>query len=310
MAETTSDQEQHKKPQQASDAARPQPVIEAPQPELDGTAALLSRGPGLGSPDGIEQRASDSRQRKNANRQQRVQTMTAIQRQLGNQHVQRLLVQRRLADGLAPVQRAPKGADKDDAGSITVDEVGVTNAVYNKASVQTKEEVITPNPPPKDVKPEEDFIDVSAKAVCTYKATVSINLPSVPGGLSACQAKRVKDAIDNKLAPHEKQHEAAMKTYDGTYEEAFKLTHILRAQVNAELTAKAKQIGDAQQAIREAAAKQASDALDQPPFVVDVDLNCEDEKKPGKTDVEDTGAQPELAGGGEQAAAESGGMAE
>ena len=309
MTETTSDQEQVKRPQTASEAAKPQPGLEA-QPELDAAAPALRLGPGLGSPDGFEERASDSRQRRDANRLRRAQTMTAMQRQLGNQRVQRFMVQRQLAQAGAVVQREDKKEEKEDAGSITVDEVGVTNAVYNKAAVQTKDEVITPNPPPKGVKPEEDFIDVSATAVCTYKATVTISLPSVPGGLTACQAKRVKDAIDNKLAPHEKQHEAAMKTYDGTYEEAFKLTHILRAQVNAELTAKAKAIGDAQQAIREATAKKASDALDSPPFVVNVDLNCEDDKPKGKKQdtLDEPGAQPAMAegdSGAEQPGAQS-----
>ncbi len=308
MPETTSDPEQLKKTQAASEAARPQPGLEA-QPELDTPSQTLSLGPGLGSPDGFEARASDGRQRRSANRLQRAQTMTAMQRQLGNQQVQRFMVQRRLVDGGASVQREDKKEEKADAGTIKVDEVGVTTAHYNKAAVQTKDEVITPNPPPKDIKPEDDFIDVSATAVCTYTATVTINLPSVPGGLTACQAKRVKDAIDNKLSPHEKQHEAAMKTYDGTYEEAFKLTHILRPTVNAALTAKAKAIGDAQQAIREAAAKKLSDALDSPPFMVDVDLNCEDDKPKGKKQdtLDEPGAQPDMAdgAGGDQPAAES-----
>lgn len=295
MADTTSDQEQHKKPQQASEAAEPQPEIGAPLPEWEGPAPALSLGPGLGSPDGFEQHASDSRQRRNANRQQRAQTMTAMQRQFGNQHVQRFMVQRRSAGANAPVQRQEGGKkgtkDKEDAGNITIDEKGVTNAVYNKAGFTTKDEKATPATTPKDVKPENDFVDVTATAVCTYKASVTISLPSVPSGLTACQTKRVKDAIDNKLAPHERQHEAAMKTYDGTYEETFTLTHILRSTVTAQLTAKAQQIADAQQATRQAAAQKASDALDQPPFVVIVDLNCEDEK-PGKKQSEEGPAGP------------------
>ena len=290
----------------------PQPNVDPPQPDWPEPAPALDMGLGLGSPDGFEQRAADSRMRQGANREQRVRTMTAMQRSLGNQAVQRFMVQRQLASGPMPVQRQgvpqaePQG-EKDETATITIDEVGVTNAVYNKPSFSTKDEVITPNPPPKDVKPEDDKVDVSAKAVCTFVASVAISLPSVPGNLTACQKKRVKDAIDNQLAPHEKQHEAAMKTYDGTYEEAFKLTQILRPTVNAALTAKAKEIADAQQAIREAAAKKASDALDSPPFVVNVDLNCEDEKKPSKKNAEGAGESPELAGGKAAPSAAEGG---
>src|SRR5260221_11421196 len=109
MAETTSEQEQLNKSQQSSQAAGPQPTVEAPQPELDGLGPLLSRGPGLGSPDGIENRAGDARQRRNANRQQRVQTITAMQRKFGNGRVQRFMVQRRPAGGLSPVQRQDGG---------------------------------------------------------------------------------------------------------------------------------------------------------------------------------------------------------
>jgi hypothetical protein len=299
MAETTSDQEQQKKPQQTSDGAQPQPAVEAPQPEMDGMAPLLSRGPGLGSPDGIEQRAGDSRQRKNANRQVRAQTLTAMQRQMGNQRVQRFLVQRRLADGLAPVQRAPKGgqqADKDDAGAITIDEKGVTNAVYNPPTMVTKNEVPTPSA---DAKPDEDKVDVTATVVATFKVTTSVGLPSVPGGLNACQTKRVRDAINNQLKPHEDQHVAAMKQFDGTFETTVTVKGVTKAGAPAALIAAAKPTVDTEGARRKKVAQDASDALDQPPFVINVDLNCEDEK-PGKKDVDDTGAQPELAGGAEQ----------
>ena len=153
MAETTSDQEQQRKSQPSSEVAGPQPAIEAPQPEWEGPGPALSLGPGLGSPDGFEQRAGDRRQRRGANWQQRVQTMTAMQRQLGNQHVQRFMVQRQAAEA-KPVQRqgGPKPeqqADKDDAGTITIDEVGVTNAVYNKPGFSTKDTMKSWSPSPR-----------------------------------------------------------------------------------------------------------------------------------------------------------------
>jgi hypothetical protein len=295
MAETTSDQEQQKKPQQASEPAGPQPGIEAPQPEWDGSAPAVSLGPGLGSPDGFEQRAADARQQKNANRQQRVQTVTAMQRQFGNQHVQRFMVQRQSATAFAPVQRQnggqaePQGdKDKADAGNITIDEKGVTTAVYNPPSMVTKNEVPTPSA---DAKPGEDKVDVTATVVATFKVTTSVSLPSVPGGLTACQAKRVRDAINNQLKPHEDQHVAAMKQFDGTFETTVTVKGVSRAAAPAALIAAAKPAVDAEGATRKKTAQDASDALDQPPFMITVDLNCEDEK-PGKKQSQEAPATP------------------
>jgi hypothetical protein len=308
MAETTSDQELRKKSQRASEQAGPQPAIEAPQPELDGLGLLLSRGPGLGSPDGIENRAGDTRQRRNANRQYRARTVTAMQRQFGNQHVQRLMVQRRMADELPAVQREDGGkaqpqGDKDVTPPLKIDEVGVTQAIYNAPSLITKNEVPTPS---EGAKAGEDKVDVTGTVVATFKVSTKVSLPTVPGGLSACQTKRVKDAIDNQLKPHEDQHVAAMQQYDGTFETTVTVKGVTRAAAPAALITAAKPAVDAEGAKRKKTAQDASDALDKPPFVINVDLNCEDEK-PGKKDVEDTGAQPELAGGGtEQAAAEGG----
>jgi hypothetical protein len=297
MADSSQDLDQIQKTQPSSEAAPAQPELAAPQPELDAPALSLSRGPSLGSPDGFEKGLGDPIQLRRANQQPRAQTLASLQRQFGNQHVQRLMVQRQTGSA-RPVQREEK-KDADTANNITIDEKGVTNAVYNKPGFTTKNEKADPANPPKDVKPDDDVVTVTATAVCTFAASVSISLPSVPSGLSACQAKRVKDAIDNKLAPHEHQHEAAMKTYDGVVEENFTLTGIKRAGITAALTAKAKEIADRLQAERQKAAQDASDKLDQPPFVITVDLDCEDEKKPGKKDTEDAGAaQPELAGGG------------
>ena len=309
MAETTSDQELRKKSQQASEPTGPQPASEAPQPELDGLGPLLSRGPGLGSPDGIEKRAGDTRQRRSANRQYRAQTMTAMQRQFGNQHVQRLMVQRRMADELPAVQREDGGkaqpqGDKD-AGQppLKIDEVGVTQAIYNAPSLITKDEVPTQS---EGAKPGEDKVDVTGTVVATFKVSTQVSLPSVPGGLSACQTKRVKDAIDLQLKPHEDQHVAAMQQYNGTFETTVTVKGVTRAAAPAALIAAAKPAVDAEGAKRKKTAQDASDALDKPPFVINVDLNCEDEK-PGKKNVEDTGAQPDLAGAGAEPSAAQGG---
>ncbi len=315
MAETSHDQDQLKKPQQPSETAQTLPAVESPQPEFGSAPLSLSVGPGLGSPDGFEKRVGDGAQRRSANRQPRAQTLTAMQRQFGNQHVQRFMVQRRAAGDGPAVQREDKPGktdDKADAGTITIDEQGVTTADYNETNppkMVTKDEKAIPSA---DAKPGEDKVDVTATVVATFKVATNVSLPSVPGGLTACQTKRVRDAINNQLKPHEDKHVAAMKQFDGTFETTVTVKGVTRAAAPDALIAAGKPAVDAEGARRKQVAQAASDALDQPPFVITVDLNCEDEKKPGKKDVEDTGAQPELAGGatesgaaGESAAAEA-----
>jgi len=170
----------------------------------------------------------------------------------------------------------PDAEEEEVERTITIDEVGVTTAVYNKPGFVTKDEVVTQTA---GTKPEENLVDVKGKVVATFKVTTSVNLPSVPSDLSACQKKRVEDAIKNQLSPHEDAHVAAMKGYDGTQEAEISVSRVARANAIAELTKVAQTKADEMQAEREAAAQKASDALDNPPFVINVDLNCKDEKK-------------------------------
>jgi hypothetical protein len=175
-------------------------------------------------------------------------------------------------------EAVPLEEEGDAGGAIEINEEGVTNVDYQAPSFTTKNEKVKPPKPPPGTKPEDDLVDVTATAVAKYKAKITVDLPKPPDGLSACQRKRVQEAIDQKLAPHEQQHVAAFKLYDGVYEEAFELTGIPRAQVTAALTAKAQEIADAEGARRKQVAQDKSDALDKPPFVVNVDLDCEDKK--------------------------------
>jgi len=238
--------------------------------------------------------------------------MTAMQRQLGNQQVQRFMVQRQQAGGLATVQREDKAVpleDKEPENTITIDENGVTNAVYNM-DFKFRDEKDDPAQTPDGTKPDDDKVTTSATVIVTMKVSVSINLPSVPTNLSACQKKRVKDAIDNKLAPHEKAHEAAMKTYDAVVEESFTLPGIKRADAPTARKAKGKEIADRLKKEHQTAAQDASDKLDKPPFVINVDLNCEDDKPKGKTQdtLGEAGAQQAMGegeAGGDQSAAEA-----
>jgi hypothetical protein len=108
MAETTSDTAQQKLPQPVPGPA-PQPVIEAPATQSDSAASAPNLSPGLGSPDGFAPPLNDARLAQSANRPRRVQALTAMQRQLGNQAVQRFVARGLNPGAFAPVQRDTAG---------------------------------------------------------------------------------------------------------------------------------------------------------------------------------------------------------
>jgi hypothetical protein len=135
---------------------------------------------------------------------------------------------------------------------------------------------------------------VTGVLVLNYRVTTQVSLPSVNDypDLTPCQRRRVQDAIDNVLAPHEQEHVRAFETYNGTVEHPFDLEVCSTADANAQLQA----IHDTDAAQREADAQQESDALD--PFHFDVDLDCEDDAGPGDGSGSDSGAAaPEGAAG-------------
>jgi hypothetical protein len=115
-------------------------------------------------------------------------------------------------------------------------------------------------------------IRVTGTLVATYRVTTRTTLPSVSDypDLTPCQQRRVQDAVDNVLAPHEQQHVAAFRTYRGTTRRRFDLS-ICRSEFDSTI----RSTFEAEEDARRRAAQAASDALD--PFYFDVDLDCEDE---------------------------------
>ncbi|MBI3785262.1 MAG: hypothetical protein HY270_17865 [Deltaproteobacteria bacterium] len=105
--------------------------------------------------------------------------------------------------------------------------------------------------------------------VATYHVSTQITLPRVSdyGDLTPCQRRRIKDAIDNTLAPHEREHVRAYTQYNGTTRRPFDLT-LCRNELNAAIRAMFQD----EEASRRSAAQAASDALD--PFDFPVDLEC------------------------------------
>lgn len=114
-------------------------------------------------------------------------------------------------------------------------------------------------------------VHVTGTLVATYSVQTRVTLPSVSDfpDLTPCQQRRVQDAINNVLAPHEQDHVRAFEGYNGVTRRAFDLT-LCRSQFAAAI----QQMFEAEERARRAAAQAASDALD--PFNFDVDLDCEE----------------------------------
>ena len=116
-----------------------------------------------------------------------------------------------------------------------------------------------------------ECVTVSGTLISTFSVTTRVTLPSVSDfpDLTTCQRQRVRDGINNVLAPHEQQHVAAFRTYNGTVRTPFSLT-LCRSDFDARVQA----LHDSVDSARQSSAQAASDALD--PFEFTVDLDCHD----------------------------------
>lgn len=129
-------------------------------------------------------------------------------------------------------------------------------------------------------------VHVTGTLVITYSVTTTVTLPSVNDfpDLTPCQRRRVQDAIDNVLRPHEEEHVQAFETYNGTTRQPFDLT-LCRNDFNDTI----RSMFEAEEGTRRSAAQAASDALD--PFHFEVDLDCEEEST-GASDEEPEATAP------------------
>jgi hypothetical protein len=118
---------------------------------------------------------------------------------------------------------------------------------------------------------DSECVHVTGTLESTFRVTTTVTLPGVSDfpDLTPCQRERVRDGITNVLAPHEQQHVAAFRTYNGTVATPFDLT-ICRSELDARI----QDLHDSIDGPRQSAARAASDALD--PFQFDVDLDCQD----------------------------------
>jgi hypothetical protein len=115
--------------------------------------------------------------------------------------------------------------------------------------------------------------------VVTMTTNPVVTLPTINPNLTPCQARRVQTAIDTQIAPHEQQHVAAFQTYDAVRRRPFDLKFCDQADFDARIGAIVRSI----EGPRRSAAQAASDALDTPPFEINVDIDCTEPTPPPKS---------------------------
>jgi len=188
--------------------------------------------------------------------------------------------------GPVPAARGSGMPQHEEVHANSVSLQGRTDANYNGGSYHTENEQVRPAEGCDEC--GNDCIQVTGTLVATYSVTTTVTLPSVDdfSDLSPCQRRRVQDAINNVLAPHEQQHVQAFHQYDGSTRRSFNLT-LCRTEFDSRI----REMFEAEEIQRRAAAQAASDALD--PFQFDVNLDCEEEEA----------AEPDISSGGEVTAA-------
>jgi hypothetical protein len=116
-------------------------------------------------------------------------------------------------------------------------------------------------------------MEYSATVRSTFQVATTVTLPTMSeyAGYSSCQRQRIQDAITNTLSPHEQQHVAAFRTYNGSVDTPLTMVGC-RSDLQDRVASRATEIHNGVEGPRRASAQAASNALD--PFVVNVDLNC------------------------------------
>ena len=146
---------------------------------------------------------------------------------------------------------------------------GKTDATFDGGVGQTKNLKGVPAQDCSGCDPSE-CVHVTGTLQINYHVSTEVTLPDVPSGLTPCQEKRVSDAINNKIKPHEDQHVKAFGSYNGSVSLPINYTGC-----KSGLADHVQAMHEADATARESAARAQSAALD--PFNVSVNLDCEDE---------------------------------
>jgi hypothetical protein len=119
----------------------------------------------------------------------------------------------------------------------------------------------------------QECVRCSGSLVVTYQSSPIVRLPSIPPRLRRilrpCQLRIVQDAIDTILAPHERQHEAALNTYNGTTRRSYNITGC-----RSEIESTIQGLISTEEQTRRSAALTLHHALD--PFNPTINIDCED----------------------------------
>lgn len=106
----------------------------------------------------------------------------------------------------------------------------------------------------------------------SYHVDVTIVMPEVPGGLTPCQERRVRDFLRHVLGPHEREHARRLRTYDGTTARPFTVTACGQQALTDDVNSTLQQMHDDEANQRATDADASSASID--PFERDIDLDC------------------------------------
>ena len=118
--------------------------------------------------------------------------------------------------------------------------------------------------------PGQTCVHVTGTRVSNYNAAVTIKMPSVPSGLSACEAAAVRKFINTTLRAHELDHKKRFETYNGTTRVPFDLTGCGMGSITEQLN----DIHMAEADERKDAAEAKSAEID--PFTEPIPSDCPD----------------------------------
>ena len=134
----------------------------------------------------------------------RARLMLDLQRTVGNAAARELLTE------------PPRSGPTVHGGGPTVSLHGDTTADYeggvSKWTPKSMKRAKTCTECPDD----DPCLHAVGTFTVTYNANMTITMPDVPDGLTACQERRVRAFLRDVLGPHEREHARRFRTYNGT----------------------------------------------------------------------------------------------
>lgn len=143
---------------------------------------------------------------------------------------------------------------------------GQANATYNGGRAQVAGQKVTTSSACGDCG-EQQCLHLTGTLVTNYAVSVAITMPPMPDGLTPCEQGKVRTFLRTVLLPHEKDHQARFKTYNGQTKNPVDITGCGRDDLQAQITA----LVTNEDAQRQANANALSAAID--PFVATIDCS-------------------------------------